>query len=236
MGIVSKKGDILKKIRECRERGKNAVIAEIKVYSPKYGDLLRGRSIDEILGAYERAGATGISYITESKNFNGNFETLREICSKTELPVLRKDFILSKNEVEKTAEANASVILLIARMLKEDTAEFVDYSFDHGLEPLVEVHNPEDIEIALNTSANLIGINNRDISKLETDDGTVNLTKKLAKLIPEKRTIVSESGISTIEDLRCALKHADAVLIGTAFMKAENIEEFVRNFVGAKLC
>ena len=217
-----------KAIRSCE---KNAVIAEIKVHSPKHGDLLRGRDPIDILRAYERAGVVGISYITEPNHFKGSFEFFKELCKLTDLPVLRKDFITTKYEIEKTAEAEGSAILLIARLLKDDTAEFVDYALEHGLDTVVEVHTQKDVDIAVQTNTTIVGINNRDISKLEKDDGSVELTQRLAPLIPNKYVKLSESGIRTLEDLKIALKYADAVLIGTAFMKAENTEEFVRKFV-----
>jgi len=222
-----------KAIREC---DKNAVIAEIKVHSPKYGDLLRGRDPIEILRAYERAGAVGISYITEPKFFKGDFELFRLICRETDLPVLRKDFITTKEEIERTAEAEASAILIITRMLKEKTAEFVDFALEHGLDTLVEVHSYDELLIAVETNSTMIGINNRDIGRLEKDDGNVSVTAKLASFIPEKFVKVSESGISTVEDLKIALSYADAVLVGTAFMKAEDPEKIVKEFVEARLC
>ncbi len=222
-----------KAIRNCK---KNAIIAEIKVYSPKYGDLLSGRDPIEILRAYERAGAVGISYITEPKYFRGNFELLRRICKETDLPVLRKDFITSKEEIERTAEVEASAVLIITRILKDRTAEFVDFALEHGLDPLVEVHTVEDLKIAVETSSTMIGVNNRDIDKLEKDDGNVTLTQKLAPFIPSRFVKVSESGISSLQDLKIALSYADAALIGTAFMRAEDPEKIVREFVEAKLC
>jgi len=210
---------------------KNPIIAEIKVHSPKYGDLLNGRSELDILKIYEEAGAVGISYITDKQHFNGNFDVFKKICENTELPVLRKDFLTTKDEIEKTASAGGSTVLIIARLLKENTAEFVDFALECGLDTLVEVHNTEEIEIAKNTNTTMIGINNRDISKLELDDGTVSLTEKLANLIPKDRILVSESGISNLADLKIALTYADAALIGTSFMKAEHQKEFVKCFV-----
>lgn len=233
MGLVTQKRDMLKNI-ELNHRHTNAVIAEIKSYSPQYGDLIGNRKILGMLRTFERSGVSGISYITEPSHFKGDFDVFKTICRESYLPVLRKDFILSKSEIERTAEVDASAVLLIARKLKENTGEFVDYTLQHGLNPLVEVHNPEDIEIAKQTRAKMIGINNRDIQKLETDNGTVNLTEKLSGLIPDNRIIVSESGISSLSDLNRVLKHAHAVLIGTAFMKAEYTYDFVKSFVEAK--
>jgi len=209
----------------------NAIIAELKLYSPKHGDLLRGRNPFDILRAYERGGAIAISYITEPRYFRGSMYMLKRICRETELPVLRKDFIRIKKDIEDTAEADASAVLLIARILKAQLAEFVDLAREHDLDALVEVHTQEEIYMALQTGAVMIGINNRDIRKLEKDDGDVSLTEKLAPMIPPNRLKVSESGIVTEEQLRRALRVADAVLIGTALMKAENPEDMLRSFV-----
>jgi len=219
-----------------KKENKNPIIAEIKVHSPKYGDLLRGRDEIDILRTYEDAGVVGISYITDKKYFNGDFNIFKKICASTELPVLRKDFITTKGEIERTAEAEGGAILLIGRLLKDKTAEFVDYALEHGLDTLLEVHNREEIDIARETNTTMIGVNNRDISKLELDDGTVSLTAKLSKYIPKNVIFVSESGIASIDDLKIALRYADAALIGTSFMKSDNTLEFVKSFVEAKLC
>ncbi|GAB6134753.1 indole-3-glycerol phosphate synthase TrpC [Thermococcus prieurii] len=217
--------------RAIRNSKKNAIIAELKVHSPKYGDLLRGRDPFGILRAYERAGAVGVSYITEPRYFRGSFEFLRKLCRETELPVLRKDFITTGEDVERTAEAGAAAVLLIARLLGEDLAELVDLAKEHGLDTLVEVHSEGELMRALETSTTMIGINNRDIRKLELDNGNVSLTERLAPLIPRKYVRVSESGISTLDDLRRALRLTDAALIGTALMRAEDPEELLRKFV-----
>ncbi len=214
----------------------NPVIAEIKVYSPKYGDLLRGRDPIEILRAYERGGAVGISYITERRYFKGDFNLFRKICGETDLPVLRKDFITDKRDVELTAEAGGSAVLLIARNLKDKTAELVDFAREHGLDSVVEVHSVEDVGYAVETRTGIIGINNRDIGRLERDDGTVELTARLSPMIPERFLKISESGIKSVEDLIFVLKYSDAALIGTAFMMAEDPEKIVREFVGAGRC
>ncbi|MCD6373443.1 MAG: indole-3-glycerol phosphate synthase TrpC [Thermococcus sp.] len=221
--------------RAIRSSKKNAIIAELKLYSPKYGDLLKGRDPFEILRAYERAGAVGISYITEPWHFRGSFEFLRKLCQETELPVLRKDFITEREDIERTAEAGASAVLLIARLLGEELAEFVDVAREHGLDTLVEVHSKGELSIALQTNTTMIGINNRDIRKLELDDGDVSLTERLAPLIPKRYVRVSESGISTMDDLRRALRLTDAALIGTALMKAEDPERLLREFVEVKV-
>jgi len=212
---------------------RNAVVAEIKVHSPKHGDLLRGRDPMNILRAYENAGVCGVSYITEPNHFKGSIDLLKKICKETELPVLRKDFILDRCEIERTAEVEASAILLIARILKDKTHEFVDFAIEHGLDTVVEVHKPKDVEIATDTKTKIVGINNRDIGKLEVDDGSVEITEKLSPLIPNRFIKISESGIKSLDDLKRALRFADAVLIGTTFMLSNDVERTVRCFVYA---
>ncbi|ADC66131.1 Indole-3-glycerol-phosphate synthase [Ferroglobus placidus DSM 10642] len=223
-------------IRKRKEEKLNPVVAEIKVHSPKFGDLLGKRDPIEILKTYESCRVAGISYITERKHFKGDFELFKRICKLSHLPVLRKDFVTSKVEIERTAEAEADAVLLIARILKDKTAEFVDFALEHGLESVVEVHSEKEVEFAVETNTPIIGINNRDISKLEKDGGSVEVTKKLAKLIPRRFVRISESGIANLNDLKIALSYADAALVGTAFMKADRVEDVVRSFVEAKLC
>ncbi|NHW23741.1 MAG: indole-3-glycerol-phosphate synthase TrpC [Archaeoglobales archaeon] len=210
-----------------KEKGKNAVIGEIKALSPIKGDLLRGRDPLRILNAYENAGCVGISYIT-ARSFNGSLEVLKRICRETELPVLRKDFVEEKAEIEKTAEAEAEALLLIARILKQRTLEFADLCFEHGIEPVVEVFSDEDLVYA--EKARVVLINNRDI--FNPSDINLQRTFKLAPKI--KGFKISGSGISKPDDLK-VLKVVNAVLVGTSFMLADNTEEFVRSFVEARL-
>ncbi|MCX8172472.1 MAG: indole-3-glycerol-phosphate synthase [Archaeoglobaceae archaeon] len=210
-----------------KNRRRNAVIGEIKVFSPTMGNLLRGRDLFEILRAYEKAGCSAISYITAS-SFGGNIETLKKICKESELPVLRKDFIKERKEIEITAESDAKALLLIARILHGKTYEFTDLCFEHGLEPVVEVFDEEDLKFAEN--ARVVLINNRDI--FNPFDVDLNRTFKLAPKI--KALKISGSGIGKPEDLR-VLKVVDAVLIGTSFMLAENTEAFVKSFVEARV-
>ncbi len=215
-------------LKRARMDGRNPVIGEIKVFSPLHGDLLKDRRVEDILKAYERAGVAAISYIT-AEQFKGDFKTLKRIVKITELPVLRKDFIRTREEVERSAEANVSALLLIARHLKDRTAEMVDLCKEHGIEPVVEIHHAEDLTYIENSRVVLI--NNRDIDRMEKDGGDVETTAKIAGRV--KAFKISGSGISTIRDLLFVLKYADAALIGTAFMMAEDTENFVRAFVEA---
>jgi len=226
----SDKGRLSQAIKMNRRRKINPIIAEIKVYSPKYGDLLRGRDPLSILKIYEKCGVVGISYIT-AKEFRGDFELFQIICRESSLPVLRKDFITDISEIERSREAGASAILLITGLLKERTEKFVDYALKQGLDTLVEAHTLREVKIANRTRTTMIGVNNKDISKLEVDSGSVALTEKIGPNIKNDVVKISESGISTFRDLSRALRNVDAALVGTAFMKAKNTEEFVKNFV-----
>ena len=215
-------------LKRARMDDRNPVIGEIKVFSPLHGDLLRGRRVKDVLTAYERAGVAAISYIT-AEQFKGDFKTLKRLVKITEIPVLRKDFIRTREEVERSAEAEVSALLLIARHLKERTVEMVDLCKEHGIEPVVEVHHAEDLTYTENSR--VILINNRDIDRMERDGGNVETTARIADRV--KAFKISGSGISTIRDLLFVLKYTDAALIGTAFMMAEDTDSFVRTFVEA---
>jgi indole-3-glycerol phosphate synthase len=125
----------------------------------------------------------------------------------------------------------SDAVLLIARLLGDRLRYFMKLAEDLGMESLVEVFSPEDVRQALNAGARLVGINNRDLETLEVD---VSRTERLAGLIPDDVTLVSESGISTVEDVRRVMAAgADAVLVGTSIMRVANVEEKVRELVGA---
>ncbi|HPR42558.1 MAG TPA: indole-3-glycerol phosphate synthase TrpC [Candidatus Methanofastidiosa archaeon] len=213
----------------------NPIIAEIKVHSPMHGDMLGKRDPMDVLGIYESCDVAGISYITAGE-FNGDASLLRKICSSTDLPVLRKDFIMTASDVEETSSLGARGILLIARMLKGRTPEFVELALEHGLEPLVEVHSYDDIQYANASGTKMVAINNRDITMFEKDRGNVEVTERLHHFIDKKRMLVSASGIETLNDLKRAMSISDAALVGTAFMQAVDIEGIVRSFVGGQRC
>lgn len=211
-----------------RVEGKNSVIGEIKCRSPIHGDLLLGRDPLKIAEIYEKCGCSAISYIT-AENFGGSIETLKAICKSTNLPVLRKDFVEDKGEIEKSCEVEASALLLIARILKEKTTELADLCFEHGIEPVVEIFSNEELRFAEN--ARIVLINNRDI--FNPRDVDVERTMQIAPKIT-KKVKISGSGIKRLEDLK-VLRFVDAILVGTAFMLAEDTEKIVKSFVEAKL-
>jgi indole-3-glycerol phosphate synthase len=211
-------------IRAARDAGRVPVIADIKPVSPRDGDLLAGRRPAELAAALTAAGACALSVVTESRHFGGSCDTLAEVVGATSLPVLRKDFITDQSQLRQTAEAGAAAVLLIvATIPPEALGPLFDEALDLGLEPLVEAHTQAELERALALSPTLIGINNRDILRLETDPGDVSTTADLAPRVPEGIVVVSESSLLTDDDVRRALAAgADAVLVGTMLLQADD--------------
>lgn len=211
-------------LKDTAALGTVPVIADLKRRSPKEGDLFCGRDPLKLAEALAACGAPALSVVTEREHFDGSVELLRDVAASTRLPVLRKDFIRSARAVEETAEAGAAAALLIVSMLDADLlGELLDACRACGLEALVETHTLLEIEIAGRYSPPLVGVNNRDILRLERDDGTVETTRGLAQAWQkhDRPFIVSESAIETAEDVRSALQGgADAVLVGTAILKA----------------
>ena len=192
-------------------RGITPIIAEIK---PKaLGRPLLAEEVAEYARTYQSCGACAISVLTEPLHFRGSLDNLLLAREATELPVIRKDFI---NDVRQIREAPADLVLLIAA-LGLDLKSFVEETRSWGAEPLVEVHDRRELEMALKTDADVIGINNRDLGTLEVDLGTF---ERLAPLARDAGVfLVAESGISSRADaLRMAKAGADALLVGSALM------------------
>ncbi len=206
------------------------MIVDLKAYSPKDGDLLRGRTHSELALTFKKAGAPALSVVTEEKHFHGSLEALRQVATVSGLPVLRKDFITEPKELEATVEAGAAAVLLICAMHSPARLEqLFRAAHELGLEVLVETHTAQELETAAALGAKLIGINNKDISKLELDDGTVWNTLTLIGQAPRDALIISESGLHTRADVCAAIEAgADAVLIGSALMQAEDPGEYFK--------
>lgn len=202
--------------------GRAPVIAEIKCASPKEGDLLAGRDPVALAKTMESAGAACLSVVTEPKHFGGSLELLEAVAAGVSLPVLRKDFITSADQVQATAERGGACLLLIAAMLEwPKLVELHREARRSGLETLVEVHNEEELRKALTLDLDLLGINNRNIRRLEIDDGTVANTLALLRLVPPGVRTISESALSTPEEVRAVLEAgALGVLVGTAILRA----------------
>jgi indole-3-glycerol phosphate synthase len=211
-------------------KGHINLIAEIKKSSPSKGVIRADFDPVKIALAYQASGASAISVLTDERFFDGKLEHLRMVKERVTIPVLRKDFIIDEYQVYETLANGADAMLLIAQILtQEELTRFLNLARDLGMDVLVEAHNEEDVEKALNSNAAIIGINNRDLTNFNVD---IDTTQRLIRLIPETKIIVSESGIETYEQVMF-LKSlgVNAVLIGETFMRADNIGEKVRELM-----
>lgn len=218
-----------------RAVGLAPVVAEVKCISPKQGDLLRGRGPAVLARSMQDAGAACISVVTEPEHFGGSLELLQTIRSAVSIPVLRKDFIRTGDEVRRTADAGADCMLLIVSMLEwELLAQLHELAHTLGLETLVEVHDALELQKALTLDLDLLGINNRDITRLERDEGNVDRTLDLMRQVPVGLNVISESGLGSVEDVRLVLQAGAAgVLIGTSILQQDDAGSAVARLVGA---
>jgi len=206
------------------KKDKLSIIGEFKKASPSKGIIVQDFDIMKILEYYEYMGIDAFSILTEEDYFKGKDEYIKSIASKSSLPILRKDFIIDFYQIYEAKVLGASGILLIASVLKEELGKFYDEAKKFNLEPLVEVHNKEELNIALKFDCNIIGVNNRD---LKTFKVSLETGKELTKLIPKEKIKVFESGIMDFESLNKAREYgADAALIGEFFMRNIDNENF----------
>lgn len=207
------------------------LIAEIKRASPSEGIIRVELNPVEIAKIYEQNGASAISVVTDERFFQGNLRMLSLVKEAVNIPVLRKDFIIDESQIYESKVAGADAILLIAACLSlQKMDQLLCLSHKLGMECLVEVHTIDELERVLQTTAGIIGINNRNLYTFEVK---LNTTFRLKVHIPSNRIVVSESGISKREDIELLReKGVDAVLVGTSLLKSNNItqkmEELVR--------
>lgn len=222
--------DFLTALQNKQKTGAIPVIPDIKCFSPKDGDLLRSRDPVQIARDLAGAGAPALSVVTESKEFGGSLELLRSICAVVSVPVLRKDFVTDRSDLEETLRCGASAILLMVSCLGEKRLEELYHeAIELGLTPFVETHTQRELTFAYALGAKLIGINNRDILQLERDDGDVSHAAALLRVgqgIQGKQAqsdsfVVVESALRGGVDARTAIRSgADGVLCGTAILQA----------------
>jgi indole-3-glycerol phosphate synthase len=208
-----------------------SVIAEHKRRSPSAGAIREGATVTEIVQAYERGGAAALSILTEPFHFGGSLDDLREALTATELPILRKDFIVDPYQLYESAAAGADAILLIvAALAPDDLYELLREARDLDLDAVVEVHDERELQVALDVEADVLGLNNRDLSDFSVD---LDRTYDLLSDVPAGKTVVSESGISTRQELdELEDVGVDAVLIGETLMRATDVEVAVRALSG----
>jgi indole-3-glycerol phosphate synthase len=213
------------------------VITEIKTTSPSAGVIRRKLEVTELAKAMEKGGAAAISVLTEPTHFQGSLNSLAETRKAVKLPVLMKDIILSPVQVEAASKVGANAVLLIQALFDRghcecSLKEMIMKAHTQSLEVLLETHNDDEFRSAVDTDADLVGINNRNLGTLKVD---LDVTKRILENNNTKgKIIVSESGINTPNDVRflhtCG---AHAFLIGSAIMRVDNVEEKVKEFVHA---
>jgi len=208
-----------------------SIIAEHKRRSPSAGVIREGVALEEVVGAYERAGAAAISVLTEEGRFAGSIDDLRAARKATRLPILRKDFVVDDYQVHEALAAGAdAVLLIVAALAPEELAELHQLAQGLNLDVLVEVHDERELAVALELEPGIIGINNRDLASLEVDTARA---FELRPQVPEGVVVVAESGFRTRAELERLLEAGvDAVLIGEALMRAPDIEAACRALTG----
>jgi indole-3-glycerol phosphate synthase len=215
------------------------IIAEVKPVSPSYGRLRQITDIAKVAVEMEDGGAAGISVLTEPKHFGGSLINLAEVKSHVRLPVLMKDIVVDPIQVEAAAKIGADAILLIYSVFERGYAklsleEFIDFAHSNGLEVLLEVYVRREFLSAIETDADLIGVNNRDLGTLRVD---LNITRDILSSVNVDacdKIVVSESGIRSAEDIRVLQSYgARAFLVGSEIMLAEDIRKKVRELVMA---
>jgi indole-3-glycerol phosphate synthase len=203
------------------EKGKVALIAEVKKASPSAGVIVESFDPVAIAKNYARAGVEAISVLTDEKFFQGRLDSLQLIRGQVPQPLLRKDFVLDPLQIMEASAAGADAILLIVAALEqEQLVSLLETATLYQLDALVEVHTLAELDRALETEARLIGINNRNLATFEVDLG---VTETLSEQVPDEIVLVSESGIRTADDLaRIKASGVDAVLIGEALMRGKS--------------
>lgn len=222
----AKKSDFL--FEKALKKPNISFICEVKKASPSKGIIAEDFPYLQIAKEYYEAGASAISVLTEPFFFKGENYYLESIAKNIEIPVLRKDFIIDEFQIYEAKFLKASAVLLICSILdNKKLKHYIELAHSLGLSALVETHNEEEVENALNAGARIIGINNRN---LKTFDVNLKTTEKLCKLIPSDIIKVSESGIKTPQDMRFLKScNIDAVLIGESFMLAKNKKEYMES-------
>jgi indole-3-glycerol phosphate synthase len=209
-----------------------SLIAEHKRRSPSAGEIRSGSTVADIVQSYERGGATALSVLTEGPHFGGSLDDLREARAASVLPILRKDFLVDPYQVYESAAAGAdAVLLIVAAVHADDLAVLHREARALDLDVLVEVHDEPELECALEVvDADVIGINNRDLTDFSVD---LDRTFELLSDVPAGKTVVSESGIHSRDQLdELERVGVDAVLVGEGLMRAQDVEAAVRALTG----
>lgn len=205
-----------------------SIIGEYKKASPAKGIILEEYDLDKIFDFYNEISIDCFSVLTEEEFFLGSNNDLIKIKEKSDIPILRKDFIIDKYQIYESKVIGADAILLIASVLGKKLSKFYSIANSIGLDTVIEVHTEDELKYALDCDAEIIGINNRD---LDTFKVNLKTTEKLLKRIPKGKLVISESGVGGV----CDIEHlsnlgVDGVLVGELFMRNLENEYFKTEF------
>lgn len=228
---IQKRGDTKSFSRALKSDANISIIAEIKKASPSAGIIRNDFKPIEIARLYKQGGAAAISVLTDEKYFQGNLSYMTDVKESVDLPVLRKDFIIDPYQIYEARSAGADAILLIAALLSENEIQnLLNQAKELEMDCLVEVHTESELQKVLQTSAGIIGINNRDLATFTI---SLETTFRLRPMIPDGKIIVSESGIkSRAEILRLFNNGVNAILVGETLMKSNNIPATLHELLG----
>jgi len=222
--------DFKNSLIKAQENKKNFIIGEIKKSSPSAGNIIKNYYPEEIAVNYEKAGVGAISVLTEKKYFGGETDHMSLIKKRTNLPILRKDFIIDEYQILESKVYGADAILLIVSILNDnELKQFIKLTEEIKLDCIIEVHNEDEIKRAINIGYPIIGINNRNLNNLSTNiNNTLNLVNKINKNF----TIIGESGIKNKDDIK---KYNELeiynFLIGETLLKAQNIDKKIKELL-----
>ncbi len=217
-------------LAENLKQSKTGIIAEHKRRSPSKSVINQSLNVEEVVSGYEKAGASGISVLTDGKYFGGSLDDLLFARASVEIPILRKDFMIDEYQIIEAKAYGADVILLIAAVLDEkELKKFSEIAKNLGLDVLLEIHNQEELEKSINTKADLIGINNRNLKTFEVD---IENSIRLANSLPDNFVKVAESGLSDTAIVKKLRRNGfDGFLIGENFMKSQYPGEAATKFI-----
>ena len=227
---ISNRG-FVKALKSKIKNNQVAIIAEIKRCSPSKGYLDKNLNLNTITFDYENAGATCLSVLTDKEFFKGSLDDLKKVKELTNLPILRKDFIIDEYQILESKVYSADAILLIVSILKDNQIkQYIKIAEEIKLDCIIEAHNEDEIKRAINIGYPIIGINNRNLKNLSTN---INNTLNLVKNIDKNFTIISESGINSKDDIK---KYNELeiynFLIGETLLRAQNKEKKIMELLG----
>lgn len=212
------------------QQSKTGIIAEHKRRSPSKSVINQSLNVEEVVSGYENAGASGISVLTDGKYFGGSLDDLLFARASVEIPVLRKDFMIDEYQIIEAKAFGADVIMLIAAVLEEEELKkFSEIAKNLGMDVLLEIHNQEELEKSIDTNADMIGINNRNLKTFEVD---IENSIRLANSLPDKFVKVAESGLSDTAVVKKLRQNGfDGFLIGENFMKSQHPGKEATKFI-----